>query len=61
LAAVTPRYAVISVGADNHFGHPAPAVLGRLGKRGATIVRTDEQGTVEFATDGRRLWLRTER
>ena len=61
LAAVAPRYAVISVGADNHFGHPAPAVLERLGERGATIVRTDEQGTVEFTTDGRRLWLRTDR
>ena len=61
LAAVAPRYAVISVGADNHFGHPAPAVLERLGERGTTIVRTDEQGTVEFTTDGQRLWLRTDR
>jgi len=61
LSAVAPRYAVVSVGADNHFGHPAPATLERLEQQDPTILRTDEQGTVEFSTDGRQLWLRTER
>jgi competence protein ComEC len=59
---VDPSYAVISVGADNRFNHPAPEVLSRLGQGGeVTILRTDEQGTVEFVTDGRQLWIRTER
>jgi competence protein ComEC len=62
LEAVGPAYAVVSVGAGNRFGHPAPAVLDRLsGLGGTTVLRTDGEGIVEFATDGRRLWIRTER
>ncbi len=62
LAAVRPEYAVISVGADNRFGHPQQAVLDRLASLGrVTVLRTDEHGTIEFITDGQRLWVRTER
>ncbi len=62
LAAVKPDYAVISVGADNRFGHPQQAVLDRLASLdGVTVLRTDEMGTIEFITDGQRLWVRTER
>jgi competence protein ComEC len=62
LAAVAPRYAVISVGAENRFGHPAPAVLSRLAASGETTVfRTDQEGTVEFVTDGERVWVQTGR
>jgi competence protein ComEC len=62
LSAVDPAYAVISVGADNQFGHPQGAVLERLAHTGEVeILRTDEQGTVEFVTDGQRLWVQTER
>jgi competence protein ComEC len=62
LAAVDPLYAVISVGADNRFGHPQAAVLERLGAAGdVTVLRTDEVGTVEFFTDGRQMWVQTER
>jgi competence protein ComEC len=62
LSAVSPDLAVISVGADNDFGHPDQAVLERLAHQSnLTILRTDEQGTVEFTTDGHHLWVRTER
>jgi competence protein ComEC len=62
LDAVNPLYAVISVGADNRFGHPQEAVLDRLAQMGdVEVLRTDEQGTVKFATDGHRLWVQTER
>jgi len=57
--AVSPAVAVISVGNNNPFGHPSPATLERLGQ--ARLFRTDEQGAVEVTTDGRRLWVRTER
>ena len=59
LAAVDPEVAVISVGADNTFGHPCPEVMERLVDRldEDNVYRTDEDGTVEFITDGERLWL----
>ena len=52
LAAVHPRYAVISVGRHNLFGHPAPVTLDALQNAGARIYRTDEDGAVVIATDG---------
>ncbi|MCR4406451.1 MAG: DNA internalization-related competence protein ComEC/Rec2 [Anaerolineae bacterium] len=58
LQAVNPQLVVISVGADNRFGHPSPEVLERLA--GWTVLRTDERGTIEIVTDGTRLWVRTE-
>ena len=59
LASARPRYAVISVGADNTFGHPRPEVLTRLRAAGVRTFRTDEDGAVTFRTDGRRLWAET--
>ena len=59
LAAVAPAVAVVSVGRDNtSFGHPSPAVIGRLETRlGASgVFRTDRDGDVEFVTDGTSLW-----
>ena len=61
MAAVDPRVAVICVGANNPFGHPSPEVMerliDRLGKD--NVHRTDEDGTIEFITDGESLWVRT--
>ncbi len=47
LTAVRPGLAVISVGADNRFGHPAPALLARLEEFDLEIKRTDKDGTVK--------------
>ncbi|MDH4269978.1 MAG: ComEC/Rec2 family competence protein, partial [Dehalococcoidia bacterium] len=59
LAAVDPEVAVICVGKDNPFGHPTPEVLDRLIDRlgEGNVYRTDEDGTIEFITDGERLWV----
>jgi competence protein ComEC len=58
LAAVNPAVAVISVG-ENNYGHPSGEVIVRLeaelGKE--YVYRTDERGTIEFITDGERLWV----
>ncbi len=63
LAVVNPQLAIISVGVDNRFGHPSPEVIDRLVARlgSENIYRTDEQGTIEFITDGERLWVRVGR
>jgi competence protein ComEC len=62
LAAVDPEVAVISVGKDNPFGHPSPEVwerlIGRLGE--GNVYRTDEDGTIEFITDGEKLWVKAD-
>ncbi|MBN1868121.1 DNA internalization-related competence protein ComEC/Rec2 [Candidatus Sumerlaeota bacterium] len=60
-AAVRPRFALVSVGAGNRYGHPSPRVIERLSDLGARVLRTDEAGSVELASDGRRLWVRTTR
>lgn len=53
--AVSPQYAVISVGNDNTYGHPDKSVLDRLDESGIQVLRTDQQGTVEITTDGKSL------
>lgn len=60
LDAVRPQLAVISVGADNRYGHPAPDVLAALRARGADILRTDRDGPVIFRSDGRRVEVETD-
>jgi competence protein ComEC len=52
LAIVHPRYAVISVGARNVYGHPRREVLERLQEAGVKTYRTDEEGAVSFFLDG---------
>ena len=46
LARTRPKVAVVSAGRNNRFGHPAPAVLGRLERVGALVSRTDLDGTI---------------
>ena len=55
LAAVRPRLALISVGADNSYGHPSPDVVNALAAAGATVMRTDRLGSVIVRTDGRTM------
>ena len=46
LRAVKPKAVLISVGADNRFGHPADETLRRIAKAGAAVYRTDLSGTI---------------
>ena len=61
LREVMPKYAVISCGKDNSYGHPTEGVLSRLRDVGAQIFRTDLQGDVVFVSDGTTLSFGTEK
>lgn len=55
LKAVSPKYAVISVGAGNDYHHPHGITLDKLKKAGVQVLRTDEKGTIVFVTDGKEI------
>lgn len=48
LTAVTPGVSVISVGAENAYGHPSEETLARLNASGTAVHRTDQAGTISF-------------
>ncbi len=52
LARVRPRWAVISVGRTNPFGHPSSAVIVRLLQHGVKYFLTLDDGAVTFETNG---------
>jgi competence protein ComEC len=55
LSAVKPKFAVISVGARNVYGHPRREVLERLEKSGVLTARTDLDGATTFYLDGKNV------
>jgi hypothetical protein len=55
LKAVSPKYAVISVGKGNDYGHPHKETMEKLKSLGITVYRTDECGTVVAVSDGRTI------
>ncbi len=55
LAAADPKYAVISVGRQNSYGHPSAATLELLRKTCSSVYRTDLQGDILITSDGSRL------
>ncbi len=59
--AVSPRYAVFSVGAGNDYGHPHSNIVGLYRKLGADILRTDMNGNIVFVTDGSVLSVSSDR
>lgn len=61
LQAVKPSFSVISVGAENTYGHPAEEVLSRLKKTGIKLYRTDLQGNILAFSDGKTVTFSTER
>ncbi len=61
LRQVKPLFAVISAGSENFYGHPHPEALQRLARQRARVLRTDRDGLVSLSTDGRRLFVTTQR
>jgi competence protein ComEC len=49
---VAPRLALISVGGDNPYGHPAPSTVAALRAGGAVVLRTDKEGALAVSGVG---------
>ncbi len=63
ISEVGPAAVLISVGGSKSYGKPDSVVLDRLLDQtgGENLYRTDRNGDVEFITDGKVLWVNTER
>ncbi len=53
LKTVLPAAALISVGEKNRYGHPTEEVLTELSLQNIKTLRTDEEGTIIFESDGK--------
>ena len=61
LEAVNPKYAVISCGKNNAYGHPNQDTLNTLKNKSIELYRTDLQGTIICTSDGRTIQFSTKR
>lgn len=55
LRKVQAEYYIAQAGYRNEYGHPHEEVLERVRKLGGTFLRSDQDGTVVFITDGKNL------
>lgn len=62
VSAINPQFAIISVGADNKFGHPHPETIETLQKYAEStnqeiqILNTAESGSVTLLSNGEKIW-----
>jgi competence protein ComEC len=61
LEKVRPQIVVVTAGRGNLYGVPHQEILDRYKNMGARILRTDEEGAVEIAADGKAILIRTAR
>lgn len=59
LAAVSPKFSVVSVGIDNKYNHPNANTMDRLKKMGIPVYRTDECGTIVATSNGTDITFNT--
>jgi competence protein ComEC len=56
---LSPQIALISVGAKNSYGHPAPESIDSLTRLGTQVLRTDKDGAVAITASAHHLRVRT--
>lgn len=52
---VNPKYAVVSCGKGNDYGHPHKETVNKLKSRNIPLYRTDESGTIICTSDGKNI------
>ena len=60
LREIMPKYAIISVGKDNEYGHPTDNTLSRLWDADVQVFRTDSDGTIICTSDGKKVSFEVE-
>lgn len=60
LKKVNPKYAIISVGKNNNYGHPAINTISKLNKLNIETHRTDEEGTIIIESNGNGIKISSE-
>ena len=61
LSKVKPKFAIISVGKDNDYGHPKQITLDKLERVNANVYRTDQDGTIILTSDGDNIVIEKEK
>lgn len=59
--AVDPKHAVIQVGRNNRYGHPAYRTLRTLENAGAEVFRNDLDGDIKIVSDGKNFKIKAEK
>ncbi len=61
IAKIEPEIAILSVGEDNKYGHPAAEILAILRDQATTVLRTDQLGSLEIQRKGKNWLWRSQR
>ncbi|GAB6169749.1 ComEC/Rec2 family competence protein [Clostridium carnis] len=56
LKAISPTYAIISVGKDNTYNHPNKKITSLLDENNITTYRTDIEGNIILVSDGKEIY-----
>ncbi|MFJ5717500.1 ComEC/Rec2 family competence protein [Neobacillus sp. NPDC093127] len=60
LTKVQPKYAIVSAGKNNQYGHPTAETLQKMQAHNIQVFRTDEQGTIIATSDGSTITFNTD-
>jgi len=61
LAVTDPKWAIISCGLNNEYGHPHTETLDKLERDDVIVYRTDTMGTIKALSDGQNLYWSCEK
>ncbi|CDM68180.1 Metallo-beta-lactamase family protein [Clostridium bornimense] len=61
IKAVSPKYGIICCGEDNNYGHPHKETVDTISKYDIDTYRTDKQGEIEVTSDGKNIFIKTEK